>query len=438
MISYLALENFKLFREKTEFNFSNLNLLTGINGRGKSTLLQAILILQQSIKGSNGNHLLLNGDNVELGEYEDIKNKDESMGTPIRISFCLETEKNQSETNSQIEFDFLLKYIDTQKSVLGVDYFKMSSNLNLHFMVYESTFIEFISAIYNNPNKGGTLKIGDKTINKGGNVFQLMKDVYGVSRDKNSKAGSFRHNLLRELESLHYISADRIGPKKFYEKNSLSSFVSTDKKGNNIADILSFVKNENKLVKDSLHIKESVYEGVAIQDISATILAQVGNWIGVVTDTNNVAIELDDTTSPHISTLKFIIDGVDYSPMNIGFGYSYILPIIISGLIANTGEILIVENPEAHLHPRAQSRLARFLSKVANNGVQVFIESHSEHILNAIRVSVKNEEIAAADTKVFYFMDDEIVEPVIDSDGRIEDWRDGFFDEWDINLMELM
>jgi predicted ATPase len=124
--------------------------------------------------------------------------------------------------------------------------------------------------------------------------------------------------------------------------------------------------------------------------------------------------------------------------MNIGFGYSYILPIIISGLIANTGEILIVENPEAHLHPRAQSRLARFLSKVANTGVQVFIESHSEHILNAIRVSVKKEEIAAADTKVFYFMDDEIVEPVIDSDGRIEDWRDGFFDEWDINLMELM
>ena len=141
----------------------------------------------------------------------------------------------------------------------------------------------------------------------------------------------------------------------------------------------------------------------------------------------------------------FHINNKNYTPPNVGFGYSYVLPIILAGLIAKKGEILIVENPEAHLHPGAQSRLSQFLVRVANQGVQVFIESHSDHILNALRVCVKQIEIEPDEVKVFFFANNEkntttpeIFTPTIDIDGRIDEWPDGFFDEWNNNLIELL
>ena len=92
-----------------------------------------------------------------------------------------------------------------------------------------------------------------------------------------------------------------------------------------------------------------------------------------------------------------------FKPTNVGFGYSYALPILIAGLTAEKGTILIVENPEAHLHPSAQSMITKFLGLVANRGVQVFIETHSEHILNALRVMVVQESMKASDINVKYF-----------------------------------
>ena len=125
-----------------------------------------------------------------------------------------------------------------------------------------------------------------------------------------------------------------------------------------------------------------------------------------------------------------------FKPTNIGFGYYYVLPIVISGLIAMPESLLIVENPEAHLHPAAQSRLAKFLTQVTLTGVQVIIESHSEHILNALRIGVGNEvfPLTAQDVKVLYFSEAKnatFVEIEIDESGKIADWPVGFFDQTD-------
>lgn len=76
-----------------------------------------------------------------------------------------------------------------------------------------------------------------------------------------------------------------------------------------------------------------------------------------------------------------------FESYNVGFGYSYILSIIVSALIAKEGNILIIENPEAHLHPKAQLNLSYLLAKLTGNGVQVFIETHSEHIVNGFRIA---------------------------------------------------
>ena len=121
-----------------------------------------------------------------------------------------------------------------------------------------------------------------------------------------------------------------------------------------------------------------------------------------------------------------------YKPTNVGFGYSYVLPIIVAGLIAQPGDLLIVENPEAHLHPHAQSIIAKFLTLVSLNDVQVIIESHSEHILNGLRIPVYDKIISSNDLNVLYFdrnYEQPYIKIKIEDDGGITNWPLDFFDQ---------
>ena len=99
-----------------------------------------------------------------------------------------------------------------------------------------------------------------------------------------------------------------------------------------------------------------------------------------------------------------------------------------------------MENPEAHLHPRAQSRIAEFFAMVASCGIQVFIESHSEHILNGLRVSVLKPDISVRydELIIHYFNENFESERLsIDEKGKIENWPTGFFDQEEIDLSNI-
>ncbi|HND20426.1 MAG TPA: AAA family ATPase, partial [Acidobacteriota bacterium] len=90
-------------------------------------------------------------------------------------------------------------------------------------------------------------------------------------------------------------------------------------------------------------------------------------------------------------------------PANMGFGVSYTLPIIVAGLLARPGHMLVVENPEAHLHPQGQSRIGRFLALLAAKGVQVLIETHSDHVLNGIRLAATDEHPLQPENVLIHF-----------------------------------
>lgn len=110
-------------------------------------------------------------------------------------------------------------------------------------------------------------------------------------------------------------------------------------------------------------------------------------------------------------------------------------------IITQEGDILVIENPEAHLHPRAQSNLISFLSIVASCGVQIFIESHSEHILNALRVLIKKESLSPENVAVFFFhdKDDSLYTKIeIKGKGAINIWPSDFFDQNELDLKELI
>jgi predicted ATPase len=374
MINHVSLQNFKCYQEETHFDLKQINLLTGINGKGKSTFLQSILLIGQSQRNGFMENwrdylLMLNGSFVRLGTFDDVRNVHSPRNKPISFQLAHSIE----DLSELAEFQGIKK--------------------NFRKMRYQC-----------NPTNDESIL---------------------AFKDDESK------HPTRLTESLIYVSADRLGPQEFYEKINMAR-LQVGKKGEYTAQVLAKAQKSQLVVNQSLALSKN-----------RLLVPQVGEWIGHILGNPNVSLVIHDNNRYTIS-LTFKMGTKEYTMPNVGFGYSYILPIIVSGLIAKPNEILIIENPEAHLHPRAQSRLAHFLAKVAKTGVQVFIESHSDHILNALRVAVKNKDLTPDDLQIFYFAENQdddaphIFTPQIDTDGRIDEWPDGFFDEWNNNLMELL
>jgi predicted ATPase len=382
MIKQIQIQNFKCFQHLSTFTFSRINLLTGINGRGKSTLLQSLIILAQSSWQSNlFENLIIEGDLIKLGNYDDIKNSETPRNEPI--SFLISTDMNSI---SNVAFQY-------------------SENISDPLLAQAKSIV-----VHNNSD------------NTYVNIIDRGTPVYGESIN-------IHLDLLSIFNNIHYVSADRLGPVKFVEKVNLPKFRSVGSRGENTINLLSYFS------------KNQVHKNLYLGKDAITLIQQTQEWLSYILGGAKLEIKGQDKES---SVLYMLINSrknsYNYKPNNVGFGYSYILPLIVTGLIAKPGETIVIENPEAHLHPRAQSRITEFFSKVASCGVQVFIESHSEHILNSLRVCALNPEvkIANSDISITYF--DESYGNLslnVDTNGKIENWPEGFFDQQEIDLADI-
>jgi len=138
--------------------------------------------------------------------------------------------------------------------------------------------------------------------------------------------------------------------------------------------------------------------------------------------------------------------GNPYRATNVGFGVTYILPILVAILTSKPGALVLLENPEAHLHPKGQAKMGELFALAASCGVQIVVETHSDHVLNGIRLAVHDGKLNKNDVQLHYFQRiekegqamSEVVSPRIDRNGRIDRWPEGFFDEWENILYALL
>ena len=136
----------------------------------------------------------------------------------------------------------------------------------------------------------------------------------------------------------------------------------------------------------------------------------------------------------------------EFRPENTGFGLTYVLPVATALLCSKPGDLIIIENPESHLHPSGQSLIGKLIALASENGVQVAIETHSDHIINGIRAAVKNKDLTSENVVVYFLSRDMTsvehctnVEKIeINQNGKIDHWPEGFFDEWDKSLNILL
>ena len=229
-----------------------------------------------------------------------------------------------------------------------------------------------------------------------------------------------------------YLSAERLGPRDVFPVSAVDiTHVGVGEQGQFIAQVLA--QYENDQVPEALRHPSTEQDGVI------TVRAQVEGWASDII--RPIQLTANWPAGLSVSVIRYQEPGLlseGIRPPNMGFGVSYALPIIVAGLLAKPGALLVVENPEAHLHPAGQSRMGRFLGRISGTGAQVIVETHSDHVVNGIRLAaVEDQTIAAGAIVVHFFGDGDPVTIEMTEKGGLTKWPPGFFDQLEDDLGRL-
>ena len=262
-------------------------------------------------------------------------------------------------------------------------------------------------------------------IDDSSNLHLKPIDVHNVENNEN---GLF-------LQEFYYLNAERIGPRinqgiKFYD------FPNAGFQGEFVAQLIADT-NSNYTFEIEEERRNSNSKSPRLEQ-------QVNAWLNdLMPGVSIIASYNPETHSAQIKVDNYYTNGDPTIATNIGFGISYVLPILVTGLIAKKGSYMIVENPEAHLHPSAQSKIGKFLAMIANSGVNVIVETHSDHFINGIQIATAMNEISTDLVTINFFSQDyDSMEPKIDSlsinnKGELSEWPKGFFDQTQVDFAQL-
>lgn len=247
------------------------------------------------------------------------------------------------------------------------------------------------------------------------------------------KEGLFNDNFC-------FLAAERMGPREIYNLSKYDVNI-LHKLGVNGENVVGYLLEQGNNDPGTETVKKSK-NGHSLE-------AETNAWLNEISP--QATISLKNYEAAHRVGLVYRTPSkygyVDCNAINVGFGISYCLPIIVALLKAKKDDLVILENPEAHLHPAGQRKMGELIAAAAAGGVQIVVETHSDHLINGLRIAVKNKELEPNDVIFNFFCLQETgqegeyehqrLEPHIMEDGSLDEWPNGFFDEWDNEIEAL-
>ncbi|MDA8415603.1 MAG: DUF3696 domain-containing protein [Betaproteobacteria bacterium] len=371
MITQVDLYYFKCF-ELLKLPLGDLTLLSGSNASGKSSVLQALVLLHQTMREHEwSTRLVLNGDALKLGTVADVVDKIHGRRT-------FEIALTADEHFYRWAFSG-----DRSEMSLAVDR------------------IEIDGVASNSPSK--------------------LQHLFPSTDDESVLV------LARRLRNLTYLTAERIGPREFYPLEDRQIATVVGPAGEHAVSLLHLGRDEQ------------VLDELVIDGVPPTRLRQVEARMKIFFPGCGLTVEQVPRVNAVTLGLRTSDDTDFHRPIHVGFGLTQVLPIVVAALSASKGDLLLIENPEVHLHPAGQALMGYFLAEVARAGVQVMVETHSDHILNGIRRAVKAQRLNPAQVTLHFFRqrianETQAINPQLDKSGNIDVWPDGFFDQSDKDM----
>ncbi len=371
MITQIDLGHFKCF-ELLKLPLRPLTLLSGGNASGKSSVMQALVLLHQTMREHEfSSRLILNGETIRLGTAADVI--DQEHGHRTFAIELLYKEKSYGWLFSGERGDMTMRVMS-----VSVDGTGQSMLAPLH---------------------------------------NLLPDPHG-------------QGLASHLRRLTYLSAERLGPQDMYDLQEIRDSPMVGSRGEHAVNVL-FSDGQLELTGD-----------IVLAGVPPTLLRQVEERMARFFPGCGLDVQKIPRVNAATLGLRTSTGTNFHRPAHTGFGLTQVFPIVVAALRAEQDSLLLIENPEVHLHPAGQAAIGAFLAEVASAGMQVMIETHSDHVLNGIRRAVKTEVLPHEHVALHFFRPraeasdtkPQVESPAIDSSGNIDSWPDGFFDQFDRDM----
>ncbi len=383
MLDRVHLRKFKCFEQLT-LPLPSLTLLTGFNASGKSTSLQPLLLLAQAMRsGRPSTSVALNGPLVRLGTPGEVFNE-HSAGSSRNLSIGVGADTLDAWWH------------------FGAEDRNVGSALTLEKFEFAST------------------SGGDHMIDGWPNLTGLK---------------AAHRNLLEHVRELVFLSAVRVGTADTFPAIDITDPVQADVGVQGEYAAWWFQRHlDDEIVPARRHPREK----------GTTLRRQFNAWASELfpgTDANAQRIARTSLLRLELRTRTT----EDYRrPFNIGYGLTYAFPVLVALLLAKDGQTIVVDSPEAHLHPSGQSAMGRILATFAAAGVQIVVETHSDHLLNGVRRAASSSIVSPRDVGIHFFRSTEagadeprVTAISVDAAGSLDQWPSGFFDQADIDLASL-
>jgi len=453
MINNINLKNFKGFKNLEGIDLKPITILCGTNSCGKSSIIQSILALKQSMENKIQKiPLKLNGRYVKLGNFNNVVYQQKKESMLLGFKYKLERNRaNQSslrliinnfksfkdnfdyEIKNEIEFNnennntFIKKYkallLKNGNEISSIELKKIKKNK------YQITPTNIKNNFVRNKNKTLNTEFTATVIFEGlmPKIIEINSKNFGIEKIISIQEffSLFSNSIKEEMDLINYIGPLRKEParKYIYEEDNIM----IGNKGEN-APFIYALENDRD-IKNYFHfdIINQQFKMVHSKKISEIIKEwfEIMNINGFSHKFDSGVISLNFNSNNSKETFVSIAD--------VGFGISQIFPILLEGIRMKKNSTLILEQPEIHLHPKLEMNLADFFISLALSNKKLLVETHSENIINRlVRRVLENPELK--NMIGIYFLDNEkegidIKKVEVNPETGTLNWPQGFFDQ---------
>ncbi|WP_413737982.1 DUF3696 domain-containing protein [Sodalis sp. RH21] len=401
MITRLKLDNFKAWRASGDISLKPVTLLLGENSTGKSSVLQSLLLMKQTAASPDRTvQLNLGGDEVndfvDMGSFEDLMTQNPKKR---KVGIELDTVHDENYCYFAVEYGQ-----DSKKSPV-VEEMKLSANAESWFRLARTERSAF--SLYLPGEIRTSLKSRSFAPERG---IAFSAEAIAALGESGQQVQDLSLQLRRELDAISYLGPLRNKPRRTYPWNRTRPGIIGEDGSNAIYALLASAqakKNED----------------------SNDIVTNVSRWLKKMKIADRLEVKQLGAGNYSVMIHR---DGVVANLRDVGIGISQVLPVLVLAYFAPAYSTVILEEPEIHLHPQAQSFLAElFLEVSKTRHVQFIVETHSEHLFRRMQTLVAKRK-AMPNQCALYFVarnkSDAVLKTLeMDSLGRLSNWPNNFF-----------